>query len=171
MGSTRWRLDVVAREWRHINPPAPATAQNAALGGPAVAAPLQQPTDQLRAEIAALEARLSHCWGPSTPPLSLGEVQRVANTQLHYAWKRQLVETPPIFLRTEALQHGYGQSEVAMAPADGIWAALWPTLGLKAGEFPARQQTPQAPKAGTFGACFKCGMHGHWAHECTLQPS
>ena len=76
-----------------------------------------------------------------------------------------------IFVRTEAPHHGYGQSEVAATLADGTWAALSPTLGLKAHEFPARQQTPQAPKAGPPGACFKCGMHGHWAHECTLQQS
>ena len=81
----RWRLDVVAGEWRHINPPAPAPTQNAALGGPPVPAPQQQPTHQIRAEIAALEARLSQLRAPSTPPLSLGELQRVANTQLHYA--------------------------------------------------------------------------------------
>ena len=52
-----WRLDVVTGEWRHINPLALAPAQNVALGGPTVAAPLQQPTDQIRAEIATLEAR------------------------------------------------------------------------------------------------------------------
>ena len=71
-----------------------------------------------------------------------------------------------IFLRMEAPQHGYGQLEVATALADGTWAALWPTLGPKAGEFPARQQTPHAPKAGPPGACFKCSMHSHWAREC-----
>ena len=76
-----------------------------------------------------------------------------------------------IFLRTEATQHGYGQSEVATTLADGIWTALWPTLGLKAGEFPVCLQMLQAPKAGPPGACFKCGMHGHWARECTLQQS
>ena len=79
------RLDLVAGEWRHINPPAPAPAQNAAPGGPPVALPQQQATNQIRTQIAALEARLSQLRGPSTPPLSLGELQRVANTQLHYA--------------------------------------------------------------------------------------
>ena len=98
----RWRLDMVAGEWRHINPPAPAPTLNAAVGGPTLAAPLQQPADLIRAEIAALEARLSQLRGPSTPPRSLGELQRVANTQLHYVWQRQLVETLVIFLRTEA---------------------------------------------------------------------
>ena len=43
-----------------------------------------------------------------------------------------------IFLRTKAPQHGYGLSEVATPLADGTWAAQWPTLGIKAGEFPAR---------------------------------
>ena len=76
----------------------------------------------------------------------------MANTQLHYAWQRQLVETLVIFLRTEAPQHRYGQCEVATALADATWAALWPTPGMTEGEFPARQQTPQATKAGPLGA-------------------
>ena len=126
-----------------------------------MAVPQQQPTDQLCAEIAALEARLSQLRGPSTPSLSLRELQRVANTQLHYAWQRQLVETLIIFPGTDAPQHGYGQSEVALALADGTWAAVWPTLALNAGEFWACQQTPQAPEEGPPGAYFKCGMHGH----------
>ena len=79
--------------------------------------------------------------------------------------------TVVIFWRTQAPHHGYGQSEVATALADGTWAALWPTLGLKMGGFAARQPTPQAPKAGSPGAWFKCGMHNHWARECTLQQS
>ena len=37
---------------------------------------------------------------------------------------------------------------MATALADETWAARWPTPGLKAGEFPVRQQRPQAPKAG-----------------------
>ena len=115
----RWRLDVVAGEWHHINPPASAPAQNAAPGGPPVAAVQQQPTDHIRAKIAALEARLSQLRAPSTLPLSLGELQWVANTQLHYAGQCQLAETLVIFLRTEAPQHGCGQSEVATALADG----------------------------------------------------
>ena len=114
---------------------------------------------------------MSQLRGPSTLPLSLGELQHVANIQLHDAWQRQLVETLVIFLRTEAPQHGYGQSEVATALADGTWAALWPTLGMKEGEFPARQQTPKAAKAGPPGACFKSGLHGHWARECNMQQS
>ena len=96
------RLDVVAGEWHHITPPAPAPAQNAAPWGLTVATPLQQPIDRIRVEIAALEARLSQLWGPSTPLLSLRELQRVVNTQLHYAWHYQLVETFVIFLRTKA---------------------------------------------------------------------
>ena len=95
----------------------------------------------------------------------------MANTQLHYAWQRQLVETLVIFLRSKAPQQGYGQSEVATALADGTWAALWPTLGIKEGEFPARQQTPQAAKAGPPAAEFKCGLHGHWGGECNMQQS
>ena len=126
-----------------------------------MAVPHEQRTDQLRAEIAALEARLLQLQGPSTPSLWLGELQRVANTRLYYAWRRQLVETLIMFPGTDAPQHGYGQSEVASALADGTRAALWPTLALKAGEFCARQQTPQAPKEGPPGAYFKCGMHGH----------
>ena len=138
--------------------------QGTAPRGPAPAA-----SDQIRAEIAVLEARLSPLMGPLTPPLSLGELQRVANTQLHYAWQRQLVETLMIFLRAEAPQQGYGQPEVATALTDGTWAALWPTLRMKEGEFPARQQTPQAAKAAPPGACFKCGLHGHWVRECNMQ--
>ena len=114
---------------------------------------------------------MSHIRGPSTPLLSVGALQRVAKTQLHYAWQRQLVETLVIFLRTEAPQHGYGQSEVATALAGGTWAPLWLTLGLKAGEFLAHQQMPSAPKAGPPGVCFKCGKHGRWARECALQQS
>ena len=157
----RWKLDVVAGEWRHMNPPAEAPPQGAAPRG-------QDPraTDRVRAEIAVLKAQLAQLHGPSVPQLSPGELQRVANAQLHYSWQRQLVETPVIFLRCEAPQHGYGQSEVTIAMANGTWAALWPTPGIKEGEFSARQQTPQAAKAGPPGACFKCGLHGHWAREC-----
>ena len=68
----------------------------------------------------------------------------MANTQLHDAWQRQLVKMLVIFPRTVAAQHGCGQSQVATALADGTLAALLPTLGMKVGEFPARQQTPQA---------------------------
>ena len=163
---TRWKLDVVAGEWRHMNPPAQAPPQGVAPRGQD-----PQATDRVRAEIAVLEARLSQLRGPSIPQLSLGELQRVANTQLHYAWQRQLVKTLVIFLRTEAPQQGYGQSEVATALVDGTWAALWPTLGIKEGEFPVRQQTPQTAKAGPPGACFKCGLHGQWARECNMQQS
>ena len=145
---TRWRLDVVAGEWRHINPPAQAPAQGIATRGPPGPAPQQHPNDQIRAAIVALDARLLQLRGPSTPPPPLGEMQRVANTQLHYAWQCRLVETLVIFLRTEAPQHGYGQCEFAAAHADGTWAALWPILGMKDGEFPARHQTVQATKAG-----------------------
>ena len=162
----RWKLDVVAGEWRHVNPPAHAPTQGAA---PPAQGP--QSTNPARAEIAALEARLAQLRGPSVPQLSPGELQRVANVQLRYAWQRQLVETLVIFLRSEAPQQGYGQSEVATALADGTWAALWPTLGIQEGEFPARQQTPLAAKAGPPGACFKCGLHGHWARECNNQQS
>ena len=162
----RWKLDVVAGEWRHVSPPAQAPAQGAA---PAAQGP--QSADPVRTEIAALEARLAQLRGPSVPQLSLSELQRIANVQLRYAWQRQLVETLVIFLRSEAPQQGYGQSEVATALADGTWAALWPTLGIQEGEFPARQQTPPAAKAGPPGACFKCGLHGHWARECNNQQS
>ena len=68
-----------------------------------------------------------------------------------------------IFLRTEAPQHGSGQSEIPTALADGTWADLWPTLGMKEGEFPTCQQTPHATKAGPHGARFRCGLHGQWA--------
>ena len=64
----RWRLDVVAGEWRHINPPAPAHAQSAPPRGPPVLAPQQQPADKIHAEIAALEVWFSQLRGPSTPP-------------------------------------------------------------------------------------------------------
>ena len=84
----------------------------------------------------------------------------MANTRLHYAWQSQPVETIVIFLRAEA-PHGYGQSKIAAALADGTWAAMGPTLGLKAGEFPARQQTSQAPRADVPRVCFKRNMHGH----------
>ena len=162
----RWKLDVVAGEWSHMSPPAQAPPQSAA---PRRHDP--QATDRVRAEIAVLEARLSQLRGPAAPPLSLAELHRVANTQLHYAWHCQVVETLMIFLRTEAPQQVYGQSKVATALADGMWAALWPTLGFREGEFPARQQTPQAAKAGSPGACFKCGLHRHWARECSMQQS
>ena len=76
----RQRLDVVAEEWCHMNPPAPAPARNAALVGPTVATPLQQPIDHIRAEIAAFEARLPQLRGTSIPLLSRRELQRVANT-------------------------------------------------------------------------------------------
>ena len=46
-----------------------------------------------------------------------------------------------IFLRTEAPQQGYSQFEVVTVLADGTWAALWPTLGMKEGELLAHQQT------------------------------
>ena len=63
-----------------MRPPAQASPQGAAPRG-------QDPraTDQVSAAIAVLEARLSQLRGPSIPQLSLGELQRVANTQLHYA--------------------------------------------------------------------------------------
>ena len=47
----RWRLDMVAQEWRHINPPAQAPPQGTAPRGPA-----PQATDQIRAEVAVLKA-------------------------------------------------------------------------------------------------------------------
>ena len=131
---TRWKLDVVAGEWRHLKPPAYAPPQGAAPRGQD-----PQAITRVRAEIAALEARLSRLRGPSVPQLSLGELQRVANTQLQYAWQRQLVETHVIFLRSEAPQQGYGHSEVATALAYSTRAALWPTVGIKEGEFPTRQ--------------------------------
>ena len=162
----RWKLDIVVGEWRHVNPPAQAPTQGAAPRGQG-----PQTSDPVWVEIAVLEARLAQLRGYSVPQLSLGELQRVVNMQLHYAWQRQLVETLVFFLRSQAPQQGYGQSEVAAALADGTWAALWPTLGIKEGEFPARQQTPQAAKAGLPGACFKCGVHGHWARECNNQHS
>ena len=93
----RWKLDVVAGEWRHVNPPAQAPTQGAA---PPAQGP--QSTDPVQAEIAVLEARLAQLRGPSVPQLPLGELQRVANVQLCYAWQRQLVETLVIFLRSEA---------------------------------------------------------------------
>ena len=67
----RWKLDVVAGEWRHMNPPAQAHTQGAAPRG-------QGPptTDPVRAEIAVLEAQLAQLWGPPVPHLSLGELQR-----------------------------------------------------------------------------------------------
>ena len=163
----RWKLDVVAGEWRHVNPPEQAPTQGAAPRGRG-----PQTTDPVWAEIAVLEARLAQLRGPSVPQLSLGELQRVANMQLHYAWQRQLVETLVVFLRSEAPQQGYGQSEVPTALADGTWAALWPTLGIQEGEFPARQQTPQAAKAGPPGACFKCGLQATGrANATTSNPS
>ena len=122
----RRKLDVMVGEWRHMNPLAQAPPQGAAPRGQGL-----QTTDPVRAKIAVLEARLAQLRGPSIPQLSLGELQRVANVQLHYAWQRQLVETLVIFLRSEAPQQGYGQSEVATALADGTWAALWPTLGIQ----------------------------------------
>ena len=56
---------------------------------------------------------------------------------------------------------------MATALAAGTWAALWPTLGVKAGDFPARQQTPpKTPKAGPLGAasnvaCIAPGVRVH----------
>ena len=93
----RWKLNVVAGEWRHVNHPAQAPTQGAAPRGQG-----PQTTDPVRAEIAVLEARLAQLRGPSVPQLSLGELQRVANMQLHYAWQCQVVETLFIFLRSEA---------------------------------------------------------------------
>ena len=55
-----WRLHVVARERCHVNPPGAARFWNAATRRSTVAAPLQrQPTDQIRVDIAGLEAGLS----------------------------------------------------------------------------------------------------------------
>ena len=51
----RWKLNVVAGERRHMNPPARAPRQGASPRGHD-----PQATDRVRAEIAVLEARLSH---------------------------------------------------------------------------------------------------------------
>ena len=52
---TRWSLDLIAGDWHHNNPPAPAQSV-APSGGGGLEAPQQQPTDKIRAKIAALEA-------------------------------------------------------------------------------------------------------------------
>ena len=136
----RWKLDVVAGKWRHMNPPAQAPPQGGAPRGQD-----PQASDRVRAEIGVLEARLAQLRGPSVPQLSLGELQRVANAQLHYAWQRYLVETLVIFLRSDAPQQGYDQSQVATTLSDGTWATLWRTLGIKEGELPPRRPLRGAP--------------------------
>ena len=162
-----WKLDVVAGEWRHMNPPAQAPPQGAAPRGQG-----PQTTDPVRTEIAkTLTCMQLRPIGAAAGPLDLGELQRVANAELHYAWQRQLVETLVIFLRSEAPQQAYPQSKVATALADGTWAAVWPTLGIQQGEFPARQQTPQAAKAGppepaSSGGCTATGHANATCRAC-----
>ena len=79
------RLDVVGGEWKRL---APAPKVGAVPRAQPAKEPHQAPADQVHAEIAAVEARLSELRGPSSPKLSLGELQKVASSPLPYAWQK-----------------------------------------------------------------------------------
>ena len=103
----QWRLNVVAGEWkRQVHAPNVGATPRAQTADE----PQKTHTDQVHAEIAALEAHLSQLHGPSVPKLSLGEPQRVANGPLPYTWQNPLVEAFVIFSRVEALPIRVGPS-------------------------------------------------------------
>ena len=133
----RWRLDVVAGEWRDMNRPAWAPPQGAAPRG-------QDPeaTDRVRAQIAVLEARLLQLRGPSGPQLSLGKLQRVATTPLHYAWR-------PKWCRHSSSSGGpRRRSRVTVSQR---WQLRWPTAngllcGRPSGSKKANSQPNRKPR-------------------------
>ena len=181
--STDLRLDVEAAAWKAVPQPSPPAREQAE----------QTPQDQPRqpqespeqAEIRRLEARIRELQLPKVPPLSEGELAKIAAGQLPWLWQQELVQALSTWLKTED-PVGRGNAVV-----ETLWKVVYrdcqptPTHPAGAAARPApqgwyaqaQQPTPsqtqapapaqaQAPAPAPPGACFRCGLHGHWARDC-----
>ena len=131
-----------------------------------------------------MEARIRELRLPKVQPLSEGELTKIASGQHHWLWQHELIQALNTWIKTED-PIGKGNALV-----ETVWKVIYrgcqPTPTHPAGaaarpapqgwyaqaQQPAPQQAQtqpsaqaQAPAPGPPGACFRCGMHGHWARD------
>ena len=189
--STDLRLDVEAAAWKAVpqpSPPAREQAEEAPKDQP------QEPQESPeQAETRRLEARIRELQLPKVPPLSEGELAKITAGQLPWLWQQELVQALSTWLKAED-PVGRGNAVVeavwkvvyrdcqptpthpagaAARPAPQGWfaQAQQPTPSQTQAQTQAQTQTQapaqaQAPAPAPPGACFRCGMHGHWARDC-----
>ena len=182
--SSNLRLDVEAAAWRAVPQPSP----------PAREQPEEPPRDHQsqepketaeQAEIQRLEARIRELQLPKVPPLSEGELTRIASGQHPWLWQQELIQALNAWLKTEdpigkgnALVEAvwkvvYRDCQPAPTHPAGAAARPAPQGWYAQAQQPAPQQAQtqpstqaQTPAPAPPGACFRCGMHGHWARDC-----
>ena len=185
--SSNLRLDVEAAAWKAVpQPSAPAREQQEEPPRDRQSQEPQEPKETAeQAEIRRLEARIRELQLPKVPTLSEGELTKIASGQHPWLWQQELIQTLNTWLKTED-PVGKGNALV-----EAVWKVVYrdcqpaPTHPAGAAARPAPQgwyaqaqqpapqqaQTQPPPQAQTPapappGACFRCGMHGHWARDC-----
>ena len=189
--STDLRLDVEAAAWKAVPQPSPPAREQAEETPKDQPREPQESPEQ--AEIRRLEARIRELQLPKVPPLSEGELAMITAGQLPWLWQQELVQALSTWLKAED-PVGRGNAVVetvwkvvyrdcqptpthpdgaAARPAPQGWyaQAQQPAPSQTQAQTQAQTQTQaparaQAPAPAPPGACFRCGLHGHWARDC-----
>ena len=115
-----------------------------------------------------LERRIPRLRGPCAAPFTLSIVQLMGTAPLLWVWRCNMLA---------ALIH-YGKADAAKAHGtQSIWQVLYSSVELLRPGYAAQMQRTSVAKpsaqrnGGPPGACFRCGMYGHWARSCVAQLS
>ena len=106
--------------------------------------------------------------GPKVPPLSLAAVRELAACHVPFKWQRDVVQGLVMYERAEhhdRVQAGARLAEVTSKALHHVAAGEHDPYVQRQ---PAADQHDGVP-ARRLGACFRCGLYGHWA--CVTQPA
>ena len=182
--SSNLRLDVEAAAWRAAPQPSPPAREQPEE--PLRDHQSQEPKETAeQAEIRRPEARIRELQLPKVPPLSEGELTKIASGQHPWLWQQELIQALNTWIKTEdpigkantlvetVWKVVYRDSQPAPTHRAGAAARPAPQGWYAQAQQPAPQQAQtqpsaqaQTPALGPPGACFRCGMHGHWARDC-----
>ena len=115
------------------------------------------------------EFRLADMRGPFIPPFTIHALNQSAMGPLPGVWQHDAVLALSKFAKTGPTHHAWA----GQALAEELWRLLYKAHQTSGAGLPARPQGPDQPSSGArlvggpIRACFRCGLHCHWARDCT----
>ena len=122
----------------------------------------------LQHQINECECRMQGLRGPRVPAFSHEAMTRLAGGPLPWVWQRDAVHALRRFVKTDTSK----AARARWTLAEDVWRLLYRSADSPGPASSGRQQmpgptkVPLRPGGGPPGACFRCGLYGHWARDC-----